>query len=225
MSVNWNYFYLWKSKITVKIKIFPIAIQIQSEISKPDKLLSDLSVLKRKFIISRWLKYFLELCCFYSQYGGGPSHRLSPDDCPLALQDAFLERLGYTNTTRRVRIGIDPELRHLLRFHTGPAMPHPGLKGLNKCGAVLVLKGLVFPQWRRRPIALLHSRLFLYPGNIFCGTGENCCLNLQHFNVWKERRFLCRLNVLKTEEKTAKTIADLLISRCPQIYSKRTFLL
>lgn len=53
MSVNWNYFYLWKSKITVKIKIFPIAIQIQSEISKPDKLLSDLSVLKRKFIISR----------------------------------------------------------------------------------------------------------------------------------------------------------------------------
>jgi len=45
-------------------------------------------------------------------------------------------------------------------------MPHPGL-GLNKCGTVLVLKGLVFPQWRKRPIALIHSRLFLYPGKPF----------------------------------------------------------
>lgn len=106
----------------------------------------------------------LDLCHLCLQYGGGPSQRLSPEDCPLALQDTFLERLGYTTTVRRTRLGIDPELRHLLRFHTGPATPHPGLKGFSKCGAVLVLKGLVFPQWRRRPIALLHSRLFLYPG-------------------------------------------------------------
>jgi len=98
------------------------------------------------------------------QYGGGPSQRLSPDDRPLALQDTFLERLGYTTSVRRVRLGIDPELRHLLRFHTGPAIPHPGLEGFSKCGAVLVLKGLVFPQWRKRSIALLQSRLFLYPG-------------------------------------------------------------
>lgn len=105
-----------------------------------------------------------DLCHLCSQYGGGPSQRLSPEDCPLALQDSFLELLGYTTTVRRTRLGIDPELRHLLRFHTGPATPHPDLKGFSKCGAVLVLKGLVFPQWRRRPIALLHSRLFLYPG-------------------------------------------------------------
>jgi hypothetical protein len=107
----------------------------------------------------------LVLCYFCLQYGGGPSQRLSAEDCPLALQDTFLERLGYTTAVRRTRLGIDPELRHLLRFHTGPAAPHPGLKGFSKCGAVLVLKGLVFPHWRRRPIALLHSRLFLYPGN------------------------------------------------------------
>jgi hypothetical protein len=99
-----------------------------------------------------------------SQYGGGPSQRLSPDDRPLALQNAFLERLGYTTTVRRARLGIDPELRHLLRFHTGPATPQSGLEGLSRCGDVLVLKGLVFPQWRRRSIAVLQSRLLLYPG-------------------------------------------------------------
>lgn len=107
------------------------------------------------------IRNFCHLC---SQHGGGPSQRLSPEDRPLALQNAFLERLGYTTTVRRARLGIDPELRHLLRFHTGPATPQPGLEGFSRCGAVLVLKGLVFPQWRRRSIAVLHSRLLLYPG-------------------------------------------------------------
>jgi hypothetical protein len=141
--------------------------------------------------------HFLQLCRSCSQYGGGPSHRLSPDDCPLALQDAFLERLGYTNTMRRARIGIDPELRHLLRFHTGPAMPHPGL-GLSKCGAVLVLKGLVFPQWRKRPIALIHSRLFLYPGKSFVFVIFLVKLRRNNSGIYQivrnERNSLCGLN-------------------------------
>ncbi|KAJ9593262.1 hypothetical protein L9F63_015208 [Diploptera punctata] len=90
------------------------------------------------------------------QYGGGTSQRLSPQDKPLELQDEFLKKLGYTTAARRARLGIDPELRHLLRFHTGPREPQSGV--------VNVLKGLVFPQWRSRTLAVLQSKLFLYPG-------------------------------------------------------------
>lgn len=61
------------------------------------------------------------------QYGGGPagsvgrppSHRLRPEDRPLVIQDRFLQRLGFKDRSRRSRLGIDPELRHLIRFHVG----------------------------------------------------------------------------------------------------------
>ena len=47
---------------------------------------------------------------------------------------------------------------------SGPASPLPELHGYSRCGHALVLKGLVFPQWKRRPLAVIGSRLFLYPG-------------------------------------------------------------
>ncbi|XP_068084838.1 protein phosphatase PHLPP-like protein [Anabrus simplex] len=99
------------------------------------------------------------------QYGGGPSRRLQPTDTPLAIQDNFLSTLGYSDRSRRARLGIDPELRHLLRFHVGPAaLSLPQWTGFTRCGSVQLLKGLVFPQWRRRPVVVLASKLLLYPG-------------------------------------------------------------
>lgn len=54
------------------------------------------------------------------QYGrGAASHRLRADDKPLVIQDRFLQRLGFADRSRRARLGIDPELRHLIRFHVG----------------------------------------------------------------------------------------------------------
>jgi PH domain/leucine-rich repeat-containing protein phosphatase len=57
------------------------------------------------------------------QYGGGTSRRLTATENPLLIQDGFLRQLGYCEISRRSRLGIDPELRHLIRFHVG------------KCGA------------------------------------------------------------------------------------------
>ncbi|XP_043480115.1 uncharacterized protein LOC122509876 isoform X2 [Leptopilina heterotoma] len=99
----------------------------------------------------------------FVQYGGEPGRRLSPQEKPLDLQDAFLQRLGYEESSRRARLGVDPELRHLISFHVGPAAPLSDLTGYSHCGYVLVLKGLVFPQWKRRVLAVIGSRLFLYP--------------------------------------------------------------
>jgi hypothetical protein len=90
-------------------------------------------------------------------------------------------------------------------------MPLPGLKGLKKCGAVLVLKGLVFPQWRRRPIALLNSRLFLYPGKSFMFLTFLVKRERNDSEIYKLYRLkgkygLCRLNVFKADERNAEII-------------------
>ncbi|XP_050462769.1 uncharacterized protein LOC126857408 isoform X2 [Cataglyphis hispanica] len=99
----------------------------------------------------------------FVQYGGEPSRRLASQEKPLEIQDQFLQRLGYQDVSRRARLGVDLELRHLVGFHVGPASPLPDLAGYSRCGYTLVLKGLVFPQWKRRPLAVIGSRLFLYP--------------------------------------------------------------
>ncbi|XP_051166849.1 PH domain leucine-rich repeat-containing protein phosphatase 2 isoform X2 [Leptopilina boulardi] len=99
----------------------------------------------------------------FIQYGGEPGRRLSPQEKPLDLQDAFLQSLGYEESSRRARLGVDPELRHLISFHVGPSAPLNDLTGYSHCGYVLILKGLVFPQWKRRVLAVIGSRLFLYP--------------------------------------------------------------
>ncbi|KYN05596.1 hypothetical protein ALC62_03514 [Cyphomyrmex costatus] len=97
------------------------------------------------------------------EYGGEPGRRLASQEKPLEIQDQFLQRLGYQDVFRRARLGVDPELRHLIGFHVGPASPLPALVGYTRCGYTFVLKGLVFPQWKRRPLAVIGSRLFLYP--------------------------------------------------------------
>ncbi|XP_076161636.1 PH domain leucine-rich repeat protein phosphatase [Ptiloglossa arizonensis] len=99
----------------------------------------------------------------FIQYGGEAGRRLATHEKPLEIQDQFLQKLGYQDVSRRSRLGVDPELRHLVAFHVGPASPLPDLVGYSRCGYALVLKGLVFPQWKRRPLAVIGSRLFLYP--------------------------------------------------------------
>ncbi|XP_046403515.1 protein phosphatase PHLPP-like protein [Ischnura elegans] len=96
------------------------------------------------------------------QYGGGTSRRLASDERPLRLQDAFLTRLGYGEGTRRARLSIDPELRHLIRFHVGPSVPTAALDGVTRCGWAHVLLGHVVPQWKERPVAILGSTLFVF---------------------------------------------------------------
>lgn len=97
------------------------------------------------------------------QTGGGRTRRLEENEYPLLVQEEFLRSLGYFDESRRARLGIDPELKHLIRFHIGPA-EIPMCKGVLRSGTVEVLKGLVFPQWRRRHLAIVGSKLILYPG-------------------------------------------------------------
>uniref|UniRef100_A0A182MFZ6 PHLPP-like RA domain-containing protein n=1 Tax=Anopheles culicifacies TaxID=139723 RepID=A0A182MFZ6_9DIPT len=98
------------------------------------------------------------------QIGGGRTRRLEENEYPLLVQEEFLKSLGYFDESRRARLGIDPELKYLIRFHIGPA-EIPMCKGVLRSGTVELLKGLMFPQWRRRHLAIVGSKLILYPGN------------------------------------------------------------
>uniref|UniRef100_A0A182NEV3 PPM-type phosphatase domain-containing protein n=1 Tax=Anopheles dirus TaxID=7168 RepID=A0A182NEV3_9DIPT len=98
------------------------------------------------------------------QIGGGRTRRLEENEYPLLVQEEFLKSLGYFDESRRARLGIDPELKHLIRFHIGPA-EIPMCRGVLRSGTVEVLKGLMCPQWRRRHLAVAGSKLILYAGN------------------------------------------------------------
>lgn len=97
------------------------------------------------------------------QIGGNPSRRLESEEKPFLLQENFFKALGFTDDSRRSRLSIDPDLKHLIRFHIGPAELSM-CPGITRSGSVEILKGLVFPQWRRRSVALFGSKMILYPG-------------------------------------------------------------
>lgn len=44
---------------------------------------------------------------------------MASEEKPLEIQDQFLQKLGYQDVSRRSRLGVDPELRHLIAFHVG----------------------------------------------------------------------------------------------------------
>lgn len=98
------------------------------------------------------------------QIGGEKSRRLDEAEHPFQVQEEFLKKLGYLDESRRSRLGIDPDLKFLIRFHIGP-IDIPLCKGATKCGNVELLKGLVFPQWRRRCLAIIGTKLIIYPAN------------------------------------------------------------
>lgn len=96
---------------------------------------------------------------------GQKSRRLDDFEYPLVLQEEFLKKLGYLDDSRRSRLGIDLDLKYLIRFHIGPT-DHSLCRGATKCGSVELLKGLVFPQWRRRTIAIVGTKFIIYPANL-----------------------------------------------------------
>lgn len=97
------------------------------------------------------------------QVGDRRTRRLRDNESPLQIQENYLRKLGFLNDLRRSRMGIDPDLKHLLRFHIGPAEVEC-CRGLVKSGQVEILKGLVSPQWKTRSMAIVGSKLVIFPG-------------------------------------------------------------
>lgn len=93
------------------------------------------------------------------QIGNENSRRLEQDEYPLRIQEQFLATQGWSSEARRLRLAVDPELRHSLRFCAGPAARSGGVL---RSGTIYVLKGHVFPQWKPRPSYVIGSALHMY---------------------------------------------------------------
>lgn len=110
------------------------------------------------------------------QTGGHSCRRLRSVEHPFVVQEEFCTRIGWTDSSRRARLAIDPQLKHLVRFFVGPAAAPAAMfdsvggggggdgVGIQRSGTVELLKGLVSPQWRRRAVAIVGSLLLVYPG-------------------------------------------------------------
>ncbi|XP_073941818.1 PH domain leucine-rich repeat protein phosphatase isoform X1 [Choristoneura fumiferana] len=102
---------------------------------------------------------FGEELTLWSQIGGEQSRRLELDEYPLRIQEQFLATYGWNSAARRLRLAVDPELRHSLRWCAGPASPYGGVL---RSGIIHILKGHVFPQWKPRPTYITGSQLHMY---------------------------------------------------------------
>ncbi|XP_068621344.1 protein phosphatase PHLPP-like protein [Battus philenor] len=102
---------------------------------------------------------FSEELTLWLQIGGDSTRRLESNECPLQIQEQFLMKNGWASNARRLRLAVDPELRHTLRWCAGPS----GMSGgVLQSGTIHLLKGHVFPQWKPRQAFILGSRLHIF---------------------------------------------------------------
>ncbi|XP_047515769.1 protein phosphatase PHLPP-like protein isoform X1 [Pieris napi] len=89
---------------------------------------------------------------------GEQTRRLESYEYPWRIQEQFLMKLGWRSEARRLRLAVDPEMRHSLRWCAGPASRS---SGVCQAGTVYVLKGHVFPQWKPRSAQIFGSQLHI----------------------------------------------------------------
>ncbi|XP_013168495.1 PREDICTED: protein phosphatase PHLPP-like protein isoform X1 [Papilio xuthus] len=99
---------------------------------------------------------FSDELTLWLQTGGEHLRRLEPNERPLQIQDDILMKNGWSSEARRLRLAVDPELRHSLRWSAGPSGT---MGGVLQSGTIHVLKGHVFPQWKPRQAYIHGSRL------------------------------------------------------------------
>ncbi|XP_075214824.1 PH domain leucine-rich repeat protein phosphatase isoform X2 [Lycorma delicatula] len=132
-----------------------------------------------------------EYLTIWIQFGGGEGRRLSLTETPLSIQDDFLQKIGYEDVSRRARLGIDPDLRHIIRFYIGPSSGEV----IDRSGSVFVLKGLVLPQWKKRTVTLLANKMFIFPGAGSAASMEE--IDLKGASVEATRSTRCGRRVLR----------------------------
>ncbi|CAH1779251.1 unnamed protein product [Owenia fusiformis] len=96
------------------------------------------------------------------QFNGDIIKRVSPHQCPLVMQNEYLEGLGYTSLRRIQDEGASMELGYLIRFYTGKPF-HDMTYARNQLSSFLFIrKGKVLPQWVRRFCVISGTRLLIY---------------------------------------------------------------
>ncbi|CAH0389385.1 unnamed protein product [Bemisia tabaci] len=124
-------------------------------------------------------------------YGGAEERRLKSDENPLIIQDEFLRQIGYSDPSRRDRLGVDINLKYLIKFYIGPTCQEKNMRS----GQVHILKGLVLPQWKLRDLVIIGENLFLYPAPYSNAELETVNLSKSQIEVFRELK--CNKKVIR----------------------------
>nr|XP_034338092.1 PH domain leucine-rich repeat-containing protein phosphatase 2 isoform X2 [Crassostrea gigas] len=96
------------------------------------------------------------------QLNGDIIRRLEPFDCPLAIQNEYLQNVGYKDTKKIQQMGLCPDLSWLVKFYAGKPMSDGTYSRNQLTTYAYVRKGKLLHQWVRRLCVVSGTRLLIY---------------------------------------------------------------
>ncbi|XP_052062683.1 PH domain leucine-rich repeat-containing protein phosphatase 2-like isoform X1 [Mytilus californianus] len=96
------------------------------------------------------------------QLNGDIIKRLEPFDCPLAIQNEYLQRIGYTDISKIQEFGASEDLSYLVKFYAGKPISDSTYSRNQLQSLVLVRKGKLIYQWVKRLCVISGTRLMIY---------------------------------------------------------------
>ncbi|XP_014669516.1 PREDICTED: PH domain leucine-rich repeat-containing protein phosphatase 2-like [Priapulus caudatus] len=118
------------------------------------------------------LKLGIQSNALHLQYNGDVIRRLEPYDHPLALQNEYLSKIGYSDICRIQEVGQSKELGYLIRFYAGKPIQDGTFSRRMLSAQLYVRKGKVFHQWVKRLVVVSGTRVLIYPGAEKKGTPQ-----------------------------------------------------
>ncbi|KAK3603860.1 hypothetical protein CHS0354_042868 [Potamilus streckersoni] len=96
------------------------------------------------------------------QFNGDIIRRLEPFDCPLAIQNDYLQNIGYSDLRRIQEIGAHEDLPYLVKFYAGKPISDSTYSRNQLSTMVYVRKGKIIYQWVQRLCVISGTRLHVY---------------------------------------------------------------
>lgn len=96
------------------------------------------------------------------QLNGDIIRRLDQFDCPLALQNEYLQNIGYKDQRKIQEIGATEDLQYLVKFYAGKPVSDSTYSRNQLTTFAYVRKGKLIYQWVRRLCIITGTRLLIY---------------------------------------------------------------
>ncbi|XP_060073754.1 PH domain leucine-rich repeat-containing protein phosphatase 2-like [Ylistrum balloti] len=96
------------------------------------------------------------------QFNGDIIKRLEPFDCPLALQNEYLQKIGYRDIHKIQEMGSNDSIPWLVKFYAGKPISDSTYSRNQLSAYAMVRKGKLLHQWVRRLCVVSGTRLQIY---------------------------------------------------------------
>ncbi|XP_053401154.1 PH domain leucine-rich repeat-containing protein phosphatase 2-like isoform X2 [Mercenaria mercenaria] len=96
------------------------------------------------------------------QFNGDIIRRLDQFDSPLAIQNEYLQNIGYTDQRKIQDVGAMEDLEYLVKFYAGKPVSDSTYSRNQLSTFAYVRKGKLLYQWVRRLCVITGTRLLIY---------------------------------------------------------------